>query len=290
MFPIDDQIVTGRYAVGIDVGGTFTDLVLLDTSDGSLLQHKTPSTPHDPAEGVLTGLAELAELVDREGGGFLAEIDLIVHGTTVTTNAVLTDGGARTALLTTEGFRDILAMRRGVRSRDHLYDNHYVAPAPLVPRHRCFAVAERIDVRGVVRRPLEEARVRAAIEAAKAAGVEALAICFMHSYANPAHEQRARALAEELAPDLFLAVSSEIIPRIRLNERVGTTVMSAYVGPVLRRYLERLLDALAASSFEGSLLVMQSNGGVSAAQAGRHAPRLATVHSRCARHPHPPDR
>jgi N-methylhydantoinase A len=250
-----------RYAIGIDVGGTFTDFVLLD-GDGSLVQHKTPSTPHDPSEGVLDGLEELAATVGLERSVLLAQVELIVHGTTVTTNAVLTDGGARTALLTTEGFRDILEMRRGVRSRKHLYDNKYVAPPPLVPRYLRLPVRERVDVRGAVRSPLDEATVRSALALASAEGVEAIAVCFMHSYVEPAHELRAKALAEELAPDLFLAVSSEILPQVRLNDRVGTTVMSAYVGPVLRRYIDRLTAALAEASFRGALLVMQSNGGV----------------------------
>jgi N-methylhydantoinase A len=251
-----------RYSLGIDVGGTFTDLVLLDAPDSSLVQHKTPSTPGDPSEGVLTGLAELAELIGLRRDEFLAEVGLIVHGTTVTTNAVLTDAGAKTALLTTEGFRDILEMRRGVRSRDHLYDNKYVAPPPLVPRYLRLPVSERVDVRGAVRRPLDEETVRDALSQARRKGVEALAICFMHSYAEPAHELRAAALVEELAPELFLAVSSEILPQVRLNDRVGTTVMSAYVGPVLSRYTDRLIEALAEASFAGTLLVMQSNGGV----------------------------
>ncbi len=251
-----------RYSIGIDVGGTFTDLVLLDAADSALVQHKTPSTPADPSEGVVAGLEELAGIAGLDPGAFLARVGLIVHGTTVTTNAVLTEGGARTALLTTEGFRDILEMRRGVRSREHLYDNKYVAPAPLVPRHLRLPVRERVDVTGAVRTPLDEGTVREALATARQAGVEAVAVCFMHSYAAPEHEQRAAALVEELAPELFLVVSSEILPQVRLNDRVGTTVMSAYVGPVLRGYIARLTEALSRASFAGTLLVMQSNGGV----------------------------
>jgi len=250
-----------RYSLGIDVGGTFTDFVLLDADDGSLVEHKTPSTP-DPSEGVVAGLDELAGLLGLESETFLGRVGLIVHGTTVTTNAVLTDGGARTALLTTEGFRDIVEMRRGVRSRKHLYDNKYVAPPPLVPRYLRLPVRERVDVRGAVRTPLDESTVRDALALARSEGVEAIAVCFMHSYAEPAHELRAAELVGELAPELFLAVSSEILPQVRLNDRVGTTVMSAYVGPVFARYVERLTTALAAASFGGTLLVMQSNGGV----------------------------
>jgi N-methylhydantoinase A len=260
------------YALGIDVGGTFTDLVLLDPSEGSLHEHKTPSTPDDPSLGVLRGLAELARSRSLDRDGLLARVGLIVHGTTVTTNAVLTESGAKTALLTTEGFRDILEMRRGVRSRQHLYDNKYVAPPPLVPRSLRLPVRERVDVRGLVRAPLDEGSVREAIDAAREAGVEAVAVCFMHSYADPAHERRAAGLVEELAPGLFRAVSSEILPQVRLNDRVGTTVMSAYVGPVLERYLARLIEALAQASFAGTLLVMQSNGGVATPEVVRRNP------------------
>ncbi len=251
-----------RYSIGIDVGGTFTDLVLLDDAGGGLVQHKTPSTSEDPSLGVVTGLDELAGIVGLECGAFLAQVGLIVHGTTVTTNAVLTEGGARTALLTTEGFRDVLEMRRGVRSRRHLYDNKYVAPAPLVPRYLRLPVRERVDVRGQIRVPLDEASVRDALALARREGVQAVAVCFLHSYTEPANERGAARLVEQLAPDLFLAVSSEILPQIRLNDRVGTTVMSAYVGPVLQGYIERLIAALADASFAGTLLVMQSNGGV----------------------------
>jgi N-methylhydantoinase A len=250
------------YAIGIDVGGTFTDLVLLEEESGRLVQHKTPSTPEDPARGVVAGLDELAGLAGIGREVFLEQVGLIVHGTTVTTNAVLTGSGARTGLLTTEGFRDVLEMRRGVRSRKHLYDNKYVAPSPLVPRYLRLPVRERVDVRGQVRTPLDESSLREAVELLRREGVEAVAVCFMHSYAEPAHERRAAELVSELAPALFLVVSSDILPQVRLNDRAATTVMSAYVGPVLRGYIERLAAALAEASFAGTLLVMQSNGGV----------------------------
>lgn len=251
-----------RFSVGIDVGGTFTDLVLFDAQAGEVIQHKTPTTPTDPSAGTLHGLAELAEHVGLPLADFLAQVGLIVHGTTVTTNAILTDTGARTGLLTTEGFRDILEMRRGVRSRRHLYDNKYVPPSPLVPRYLRLPVRERIDVHGKVRTPLDDGSLAAALDVLVAEGVEAVAVCFMHAHANPEHEARAQALVQERAPGVFLAVSSEILPQVRLNNRVSTTVMSAYIGPVLRRYVERLVAALNAGSFGGVLLVMQSNGGV----------------------------
>jgi N-methylhydantoinase A len=250
------------YAVGIDVGGTFTDFVVVDQDDLGYWAHKSPSTPEDPSRGLLNGLREIAALLDLSEAEFLARLDLIVHGTTVTTNAVLTGNGAPTGLLTTEGFRDVLEMRRGVRSRLHLYDNKYTAPAPLVPRSRRLPVAERIDAEGEVRTPLDEAGLEAAVRALVDDGVEALAVCFMHAYRNDEHERAAKAVIERVAPDLFLSVSSEVLPQVRLTDRVSTTVMNSYVGPVLRRYIEALVTGLGDLGFGGTLLVMQSNGGV----------------------------
>jgi N-methylhydantoinase A len=252
----------GSLTIGIDVGGTFTDFLLVDEDAGTYLAHKSPSTPVDPSEGVLRGLTEVAERLGLETPEFLSRIALIVHGTTVTTNAVLTERGARTGLLTTEGFRDVLEMRRGVRSRKHLYDNKYVAPRPLVPRYLRLPVRERVDVGGDVRTTLDEGSLRIALEQLRTERVEAIAVCFMHSYANDEHEQRAKAIVEEVVPDVFLSISSELLPQVRLNNRVSTTVMNSYVGPVLRAYVDRLVGRLAETAFDGVLLVMQSNGGV----------------------------
>jgi N-methylhydantoinase A len=244
------------------VGGTFTDFVVADDETGTLLPHKSPSTPHDPSEGVLAGLGEIAGGLDLDLSQLLARISLIVHGTTVTTNAVLTERGARTGLLTTHGFRDVLEMRRGVRSRQHLYDNKYVAPRPLVPRHLRLPVAERVDVTGAERTPLDVESVRAALTALRRERVEAVAVCFMHAYANPAHEERVREIVEAELPGAFLSISSVVLPQVRLTNRVSTTVMNSYVGPVFRGYIQRLVGRLAATDFAGALLVMQSNGGV----------------------------
>lgn len=249
------------YTLGIDVGGTFTDFVVADER-GEILPHKSPSTPHDPSEGVLRGLGEIAERLGREQGDFLADVSLIVHGTTVTTNAVLTERGAKTGLLTTQGFRDVLEMRRGVRSRKHLYDNKYVAPRPLVPRDLRLPVVERVDVAGAERTPLDLESLREAVERLQRERVDAVAVCFMHSYANPEHEQAARDVVAELLPGAFLSISSEVLPQVRLTNRVSTTAMNSYVGPVLRTYVDRLVARLAETSFGGVLLVMQSNGGV----------------------------
>jgi len=250
------------YTIGIDVGGTFTDFVVADDATDELLPHKSASTPHDPSEGVLRGLGEIAEGVAVQQPDFLREVSLIVHGTTVTTNAVLTEHGAKTGLLTTEGFRDVLEMRRGVRSRKHLYDNKYVAPRPLVSRDLRLPVTERVDVAGAERTPLDLDSLRAAVEKLKREQVGAVAVCFMHAYANPEHEQQAQSIVAEALPDAFLSVSSDVLPQVRLTNRVSTTVMNSYVGPVLRGYIERLVARLSETSFGGVLLVMQSNGGV----------------------------
>ncbi len=250
------------YTIGIDVGGTFTDFVVADDATQDLLPHKSASTPHDPSEGVLRGLEQIAERLGRTQAEFLRDVPLIVHGTTVTTNAVLTERGAKTGLLTTEGFRDVLEMRRGVRSRKHLYDNKYVAPRPLVPRDLRLPVRERVDVAGAERTPLDLDSLRSAIAKLKREQVDAVALCFMHAYANPEHEQQARELVAQALPGAFLSVSSDVLPQVRLTNRVSTTAMNSYVGPVLRGYVERLVTRLADTSFAGVLLVMQSNGGV----------------------------
>ena len=265
------------YTVGIDVGGTFTDLVLTETGGGYRRQHKTPSVPADPAEGILTGLRDLAELEGLSHAEFFAGIDLIVHGTTVATNAVLTGAGAPTGLLTTEGVRDILEMRRGIRSREHLYDNKYSAPPPLVPRDRRLGVPGRIDVSGEVVAELDEDALRAAVRSLVDSGVQALAVCFMHSYKNPAHERRAREVIEEVAPDLFLSVSSEVLPQVRLYPRVSTTVMNAYLGPIVERYMAEIISRLADNGFAGTLMVMQSNGGITQPANVAHLPATITM-------------
>lgn len=266
-----------QYTVGVDVGGTFTDFVLAESSAGYRRQHKTSSVPSDPAAGILTGLRELAELEGLSAEEFFGSIDLIVHGTTVATNAVLTGAGAKTGLLTTEGVRDILEMRRGIRSREHLYDNKYAAPPPLVPRDRRLGIAERVDVTGEVVTQLDEAGLREAVQLLADQGTQALAVCFMHSYKNAVNEQRAREIIEEVAPEMFLSVSSEVLPQVRLYPRVSTTVMNAYLGPIVERYMAEIIARLAAGGFGGTLMVMQSNGGITQPANVAHLPATITM-------------
>jgi len=262
------MIAKSGYRIGADVGGTFTDF-LLQPALGRPRAVKVPTTPPDPTDGFFAGLAEMATGEGRSLGEFLAEVELIVHGTTITTNAVLTGDVARVGLLTTRGFRDALAMRRGIREAQ--YDNRYRAPEPLVPRWLRLPVTERVDATGAVVAPLDDGDVQDALARFAAVGVEAVAVCFLHAWANPAHEVTAARLATAALPGAYVTRSSAILPQIRFTERVSTTVLNAAVGPVLARYLERLTTRLALTGFRGTLLVMQSNGGVAAPATARAA-------------------
>jgi N-methylhydantoinase A len=265
---------TGK--LGIDVGGTFTDFVLARHGEAPRL-HKTLSTPADPSIAVIDGLTQLAAALEPSMAlpDFLATIDTIVHGTTVTTNATLTSTGAACALLTTEGLRDALEMRRGIREEQ--YNNRYVNVKPLVPRARRLGVRGRIDRDGVEVEPLDLDAVRAAIDDWRAQGVQAVAICFMNSFADPRHERAAAALVRERWPQVHLSVSTEVLPSIRFYDRVSTTALDAYVGPRLGRYLDRLVARLDEAAFGGLLLIMQSNGGVITPQAARDKAALTLL-------------
>jgi N-methylhydantoinase A len=262
--------------VGIDVGGTFTDFVVARAGEPPLI-HKTLSTPADPSIAVVDGLAQIAAALDPPLSlqDFAQRIDTIVHGTTVTTNATLTSTGASCALLTTEGVRDALEMRRGVREEQ--YNNRYTNVLPLVPRARRIGVRGRIDRNGIELQSLDLAAVRAAIDEWMAQGVQAVAVCFMNSFANPAHEQAAADLVRKAWPQAYLSVSTEVLPSIRFYDRVSTTALNAYVGPKLGHYLDQLVGRLAGAGFGGLLLIMQSNGGVITPQAARDKAALTLL-------------
>ncbi|MEW6532574.1 MAG: hydantoinase/oxoprolinase family protein [Thermodesulfobacteriota bacterium] len=248
-----------RFKIGIDVGGTFTDF-LLTRSDGQSQTYKVLSTPKDPSIATMQGISDMARDEGMTLKDFLRAVDVIVHGTTVTTNAVLTYRGAKTGLITTQGVRDALEMRRGIREEQ--YNNRYANAVPLVPRYLRLPVTGRLDYAGKEITPLDEAEVRSNVELLKKEGVQAVAICFMNSFANRDHEDRALKIVRELMPDAYLSASVDVLPSIRFYDRVSTTVLNAYVGPILRRYLQNLLKKLDEAGFPNVLLIMQSNGGV----------------------------
>lgn len=248
-----------NYGIGIDVGGTFTDFWVTG-SDGSFSVHKTPTTPEQPEVGAVRGLQKIAATLGYDVPDFLGRVGVILHGTTITTNAVLTGNGGKTALLTTKGFRDLLNMRRGLRDRQ--YDTKQRPPDPLVPRRRIHPIEERVNVEGEAVVPLNEADVHAAVERLRSDEVEAVAVSYLWSFLDPAHEQRTGRILRDALPDVYVSLSSEVLPQIRAYERRSTTVLNAAVGPPLARYLDSLVRRLEDAGFRGVLLVMQSNGGV----------------------------
>ncbi len=237
--------------IGVDVGGTFTDLVLRDGRSGAMRSLKTPSTPDDLARGVMTAIG-LARVPQDDIAG-------ITHGMTIATNTALEMTGAKLGVITTQGFRDVLVVGRGNRTK--LYDIKAVRPPPLVPRRRILEVPERMNAAGEVHHPLDEDQVKAACARLKDNNVEAVAICFLHSYANPAHEIRAAEIVREHLPGVPLSLSHEILPEYREFERFSTTALNAYVGPRVAGYLNKLSSDLTAGGIEAPLRIMGSNGG-----------------------------
>lgn len=248
-----------NYKIGIDVGGTFTDF-LLTSDDGSTEIYKVLSTPDDPSIATMKGLKEMADAHGLSLRDFLQKVSTIVHGTTVTTNAILTYNGAKTALLTTEGVRDALEMRRGVREEQ--YNNRYENAKPVVERYLRLPVKERINSVGEIVTPLDKSNLQSQIDKLKKEKVEAIAICFMNSFANPIHENEVAKIVKRDFEDIYLTVSFELLPSVRFYDRVSTTSLNSYVGPILKRYLTSLMKRLEKENFKGTLLIMTSNGGV----------------------------
>ena len=247
------------FKIGIDVGGTFTDFVVVE--DGQSPRYfKTPSTPQDPSEGVMVGLEDVAagfELPLRE---LLDSTELVIHGTTVATNTLVERKGARVGLITTEGFRDLLEMREGLKE-DRC--NLRMTPlAPLVPRYLRLGVTERVKSDGSVHTPLDLGDLDRVLDALEEEDVEALAVCFLFSYLNPAHEQMAGERVRARFPGIYTSLSQEIIPQIKEFDRLSTTVINSYVGPVFSQYLSRLRQRLDPYRRVRDVLIMQSNGGV----------------------------
>jgi len=263
--------VTGRSArIGVDVGGTFTDVVLA-LDDASVSVSKVPSTPHDPGQAVIEGVAALL----REAGVSPRDVVEVVHGTTVGSNAILQKRGAPTGLLTTRGFRDVLEIGR-IRM-PHMYDLAWDKPRPLVERRRRLEVDERIAADGSVVRPLDRASVLSAADRLVADGVVAVAVCFINAYANPVHELEAERLLRERYPSLDVTASCRVLPEMKEYERTSTTVVNAYLLPVMRRYLAGLDDGLRRLGIEAPLLVVASNGGVMGARAAAEKPVFAVA-------------
>jgi len=247
------------YRIGIDVGGTFTDLVAVDDG-GRVIVAKAASTPRDQSEGLLDGLRLLAAEVGTDLAGLLAQTERIVHGTTVATNALLERKGARVGLLTTQGHRDVIEMREGLK--DDRYNLRMPPPEPLVPRARRLGVRERLAFDGSVRTPLDRRSLETALKTLDRAGVEAVAVCYLHAYRNPRHERETGRIVARGRRGLYVSLSCEVLPQIKEYERVWTTVVNAYVGPGLARYLTSLTARLRAAGYRNEILIMQSHGGV----------------------------
>ena len=253
--------------IGVDIGGTFTDIVALDR-EGRLSLAKVPSTPKD----LLDGIGSAVRRVLAAAGGSPADVARFVHGTTVATNAVLEQKGAVTALLTTEGFEDVLELGRQKRSRMYDLDMDPETPTFLAPRRRRIGIGERVDAGGGVLVPLDEAQVRSAVAALRDRGVQALAVCYLFSFVNPAHERRTREICREVAPELTVSLSSEVDPTFREYERLCVTAFDAYLGPVVKRYLAGLAEALRGLGIGAPPLIMRSRGGIVSAALAAEQP------------------
>jgi N-methylhydantoinase A len=221
--------VNARYRLGIDIGGTFTDATLLDKETGEVTTDKVSTTPADPADGFLEGTLSILE----KAGVTAQEVEFVVHATTVATNSIIEGTMARTGFVTTGGFRDMLELAR--QMRPSLYDLRFEKPRSLVPRHLCFDVPERLDARGGVLVPFDEDAMRLVAEDLRAEGVEAVAVCFLHSYVNPAHELLAGRILREVLPEVVVSLSTDVAREFREYFRATTTVINAAISPVVSR-------------------------------------------------------
>ncbi len=253
--------------IGVDIGGTFTDIVALD-GEGRLILAKVPSTPVDLLEGIGDAVRRVLALA----GAPASSVERFIHGTTVATNAVLEQKGAVTAVLTTEGFEDVLELGRQKRSRMYDLDMDRETPTFLAPRRRRIGIRERLDARGGVLTALDEEQVWAAATALRRDGVQAIAVCYLFSFVNPAHERRTREICRQVAPEISVSLSSEVDPTFREYERLCVTAFDAYLGPVVKRYLAGLGETLRRLGIPGVPLVMRSRGGIVSARLAAQAP------------------
>jgi len=246
--------------VCVDVGGTFTDCLVMDET-GLLQKFKSSTTPSDPSKGFMDAMKKAARYYGVSVNEFLGQIEVLVHGTTLATNILLTGRGANAGMLTTKSFRDIIELRRAMKPQDVSLYNLFIPPAePLIPRYRRLGIDERALYNGQIVTALNEKETVDAVRQLKAEGVESIAVCFLHSYANPANEKRAAEIVNEIAPDIFVTTSHETLPVWREFERFNTTAVGAYVGPAVGRYLTALERVLKESGFNGTFLMMLANG------------------------------
>lgn len=258
-------MATNKYRIGIDIGGTFTDGILVDTATGDVSTSKVLTTPADPSLGFIQAVRKLLE-----NGIEAQSIEHVVHATTVATNAIIEGKTAPVAFITTAGFRDMLEIARQIRPS--LYDLQFEKPPPLVPRRYCYEVTERLDASGDVVTALDEESVRDVARRIKQAGMSTVAVCLLHAYRNPAHENSVGRILEEEIPDVAVSLSSSVVPEFREYFRASTTVINASVQPIIARYLETIEERLAEDGLTGDLLVMQSNGGVYSSEAAADRP------------------
>lgn len=244
------------YRLGIDIGGTFTDFCLFNQKSGEILKFKTSSTPRDPSDAIEMGIREIIDKFNFKP----ESIEYLAHGTTVATNAVIEQSGAKAGLITTDGFKDLLEIAR--QKRPSLYDLSEDKPQPLIPRQRRLEVIERMNYQGRVVRALNEESVLEALKELKNQKVEAVAICFLNSYINAEHEDKVKQIVIERFPEAFVSVSSEVVPEFREYERLSTTCLNAYLGPVIRRYMANFLDKIKKIGISVKPFITQSNGGI----------------------------
>jgi N-methylhydantoinase A len=255
--------------IGVDVGGTFTDLILVNTKESKSIVHKVPSTPKDPSEAVIRGVREICEMARIEPG----QIEQFFHGTTVATNIVLEHNGANVGMLTTEGFRDVLHIARHKRPYNFsLYQDLPWQKYPLVKRRNRLVVSERMTAEGDVLIPLDEEATREQVRKLKEAKVDAIAVCFLFSFKNPQHEARVKEIIQEEYPEVFLSISNEVLPQYREYERFSTVALNAFIGPKTSNYIKKLRGNLEKMGVQTDVHLMQSNGGIATSEMAAEKP------------------
>ena len=255
-----------KWIIGLDIGGTFTDVIMVEASMSHVGRHKILTTPHDPAEGALRGIDGILEM----NGVSAKDVEVVLHATTLVSNALIERKGACTALLTTRGFRDTLDLAR--EKKYDIYDLQLDKPTPLVPRPLRFEVPERVAADGAVEQSLDEDAIETAVKSIRASGADAVAVCLLHSYMNPAHEQALRRALVDRLDGIAVSLSSEVLPEIREYERMSTTAANAFVQPIVANYLQRFVDGLRQRGMKAPLFVMLSEGGIASPDLVRRFP------------------